>query len=95
MPRRDGTGPEGMGVMTGRGTGFCSGYALSGDAGWLGYGCRRGFRGMAFPRWSQNGLAGNILTKQQEKELLSKKAEILDAQLEQIKKRIQNLEEDR
>ena len=39
MPRRDGTGPEGMGVMTGRGTGFCSGYALSGDAGWLGYGC--------------------------------------------------------
>ncbi len=35
MPGRDGTGPLGLGGMTGRGLGFCSGLGL-------GYNCRRG-----------------------------------------------------
>jgi len=26
MPRRDGTGPQGLGPMTGRGMGFCAAY---------------------------------------------------------------------
>lgn len=30
MPRGDGTGPAGMGPMTGRGAGFCAGYAVPG-----------------------------------------------------------------
>lgn len=30
MPRGNGTGPSGMGPMTGRGTGFCAGYAQAG-----------------------------------------------------------------
>ncbi len=30
MPRRDGTGPMGIGPMTGRGTGFCAGFRTSG-----------------------------------------------------------------
>lgn len=30
MPRGDGTGPMGIGPMTGRGVGFCSGYASPG-----------------------------------------------------------------
>ncbi|MBU4331608.1 DUF5320 domain-containing protein [Patescibacteria group bacterium] len=30
MPRGDGTGPRGMGPMTGRGLGFCAGYLATG-----------------------------------------------------------------
>jgi hypothetical protein len=30
MPRGDGTGPAGSGPMTGRASGFCSGYAVPG-----------------------------------------------------------------
>jgi hypothetical protein len=32
MPRGDGTGPRGMGRMTGRGAGFCAGYDMPGFA---------------------------------------------------------------
>ncbi|MBN1257589.1 MAG: DUF5320 domain-containing protein [Planctomycetes bacterium] len=32
MPRGDGTGPGGMGPMTGRAAGFCAGYAVPGYA---------------------------------------------------------------
>lgn len=30
IPRRDGTGQMGMGPMTGRGMGYCAGYAMPG-----------------------------------------------------------------
>jgi len=30
MPRGDGTGPAGMGPMTGRGAGYCAGYSVPG-----------------------------------------------------------------
>lgn len=30
MPRGDGTGPAGMGPMTGRGAGFCAGFRVPG-----------------------------------------------------------------
>jgi len=30
MPRGDGTGPAGMGSMTGRGAGFCAGFRVPG-----------------------------------------------------------------
>lgn len=47
MPAGDGTGPQGMGPMTGRGAGYCSGYNAPGYAsagfGWgLGRGAGRG-----------------------------------------------------
>ena len=32
MPRGDGTGPQGMGSMTGRGLGYCAGYDIPGYA---------------------------------------------------------------
>jgi len=41
MPRGDGTGPAGMGPMTGRAAGFCAGYGVPGytnPAGGRGYG---------------------------------------------------------
>ena len=30
MPRGDGTGPMGLGPMTGRGVGYCAGYSVPG-----------------------------------------------------------------
>ncbi len=41
MPRRDGTGPEGMGPMTGRAVGSCAGYTVPG----FGFGRSGGGRG--------------------------------------------------
>ena len=57
MPRGNGTGPEGLGPMTGRGLGFCAGYDLPGFM-QGGFGGRRGAyggyagygRGMAWRR---------------------------------------------
>ena len=50
MPFGDGTGPRGMGPMTGRGAGYCAGFGRPGFANpipgrrWFGFGWRRGFR---------------------------------------------------
>ena len=45
MPRGNGTGPTGMGPMTGRGAGFCAGYDVPGYAnGGAGLRGGRGFR---------------------------------------------------
>lgn len=45
MPRGDGTGPAGMGPMTGRAAGYCAGYDVPGYANPVGggHGCGRGF----------------------------------------------------
>ncbi|MBW2558282.1 MAG: DUF5320 domain-containing protein [Deltaproteobacteria bacterium] len=45
MPGGDGTGPAGMGSMTGRGTGYCAGYPATGYPGFAfgrGFGAGRG-----------------------------------------------------
>ena len=61
MPRGDGTGPRGMGPMTGRAAGFCSGSANPGyfnplSGGRLGLGMRRGWTqfsaGRGWCRWN-------------------------------------------
>jgi hypothetical protein len=55
MPRGDGTGPAGMGAMTGRAAGFCAGGGTPGYANPVpgrgfgtGFGRGRGFRGRGF-----------------------------------------------
>ncbi len=52
MPRGDGTGPMGMGAMTGRGAGWCAGFSVPGYANTIpgrgfgiGFGRGRGFFG--------------------------------------------------
>jgi len=52
MPRGDGTGPMGLGPMTGRAAGYCAGYQVPGfmnpiPGRWfgMGFGRGRGFRG--------------------------------------------------
>jgi len=50
MPRGDGTGPSGLGPMTGRRAGFCAGFRVPGYLNFvgrgLGSGRRRGYRRM-------------------------------------------------
>jgi len=71
MPAGDGTGPLGMGPMTGRGMGFCGGYAAPGRAypgsgrrffgrgGWIGgggHGWRHWYYATGLPRWARGGI---------------------------------------
>jgi len=50
MPFGDGTGPRGMGPMTGRGAGYCAGFGRPGFANpirgrrWFGFGSGRAYR---------------------------------------------------
>ena len=60
MPRGDGTGPQGMGPMTGRGAGYCAGYGVPGymnsiGGGGLGRGFGRGRGGLDAREMSQTG----------------------------------------
>jgi len=55
MPRGDGTGPQGMGPMTGRGLGYCAGYATPGFANPVGGGLGRGMA------WGRGGGGGRGL----------------------------------
>ena len=55
MPRGDGTGPMGMGPMTGRAAGYCAGFGMPGYANpapgrgyGMGFGRGRGFGGRGF-----------------------------------------------
>lgn len=81
MPRRDGTGPMGRGVMMGRGLGYCTGMGSGrygagirrgfGRGYGLGYGCRRGYEDF-YPA---------ELTEAEEMELLNEEKEILEKRL--------------
>ena len=72
MPWGDGTGPMGMGPMTGRGAGYCAGYGMPGSMnpvpgygarGWGrgrggGQGWRHRFWATGLTGWQRAGLAG-------------------------------------
>lgn len=55
MPRGDGTGPLGLGPMTGRRLGYCAGYSVPGFANPIGYGVGRGMA------WGRGGVGGRGL----------------------------------
>lgn len=68
MPRGDGTGPAGMGPMTGRAAGYCAGYPVPGfmnpiPGRGLGFGGGRGFgRGLGLGFRGGRGWAGYAAT---------------------------------
>jgi len=68
MPRRDGTGPVGMGRMTGRGMGI-----------WPAGGCRRSFGGCYDNQFAEVNDKDLLM---QEKDLLEKRMAAIDKQLE-------------
>ena len=114
MPRGDGTGPGGMGPMTGRAVGYCAGYPTPGFMNTYGgrmgggFGGGRG-RGMGFGRgmgrWGYPGVVpygvpfygaepyGPVpYVPEQELGFMQNQAKALGEQLEQIQKRISELE---
>lgn len=115
MPFGDGTGPAGMGPMTGRAAGYCAGYGVPGymnpisGRGFWGRG-RGGGRGRGFGRgfgWARAGYgyaAGpwvgqpyaayppQPMTTAQEAEVLKSQADYFKDALEEITKRIEELE---
>ncbi|MBN1675193.1 MAG: DUF5320 domain-containing protein [Kiritimatiellae bacterium] len=131
MPAGDGTGPAGMGPMTGRAAGYCAGYPVPGymnpiagrGMGWgRGLGWGRGFRGggrgrrnwfyaTGLPGWARAGMgspawggtpygypmppapyAPPAPSREQELDALKGQAEYLEGALEDIRKRVAELE---
>ena len=107
MPGGDGTGPMGLGAGTGRGMGYCEGFAVPGyaNAG-FGMGRGRGFRRMYY---APGVLAGakyarypntrvfysgmNADPAADEKEALKNEADYLEKQLTVLRERLKAFEE--
>lgn len=101
MPARNGSGPEGRGPLTGRGLGYCNtgvrgnltrgayygrGYGLGYGRGYgvgFGRGCGRGFR--RFDYYDRE-----ILTAEEELQILREEKELLTKRLEELEKLSEN-----
>lgn len=82
MPGRDGTGPMGMGGMTGRRMGFCTGAGL-------------GLRGMGRGRgwFFGDPFQGAAPVAENDRNYLRSRADALQAELESIRKRLSDVDE--
>jgi len=83
MPGFNGTGPNGMGPMTGGGRGFCSAWGA-------------GSRNYPFPGWAQYGgyrsrAFAPRMSREQELEFLEGQAKALKNELNQLEIRIEKL----
>jgi len=114
MPGGDSTGPMGMGPRTGRGAGFCAGFAVPGfvnrgfGGGWFGRGRGggRGWRNMFYATgltgWQRAAAAvapqdpavapPQPTSDEQELELLKRQAEAAATTLEEVRRRINEIE---
>ncbi len=108
MPRGDGTGPTGMGLMTARATGYCVGHATSGVAnptGGRGFGMgtwgrsrgggrrwRHWFYASGQPEPMHAGACARDVAPEQELEALKQQAASLQNTLSQINERIEQLQ---
>ncbi|NLY74992.1 MAG: DUF5320 domain-containing protein [Firmicutes bacterium] len=104
MPRGDGTGPMGLGPMTGRTAGYCAGYLGPGFANPIvgfGWGCRglgRRFWGAGYGRvpgyapgynpYFQKGAVDSEF----EARVLSDRIEIMEQSLKEAKERLKELQ---
>jgi hypothetical protein len=104
MPRGNGTGPAGMGPMTGRGAGYCAGLAAPGYANpgmgcGMGFGRGRGYRRMfhmtGLPGWARYGYPYGYAGQDEpgdEKEALNGQAAYLEKQLQHVRDRLNELD---
>ena len=106
MPRGDRTGPMGMGPMTGRGLGYCAGFAGPGftrgggrgmgrGMGFGGRGWRNWFHATGLPGWMRASGAGMPMGAPDpgtEKEMLQGQMQALQAELEALQNRLNDLE---
>ena len=81
MPGQDGTGPQGMGALTGRGLGPCGGGMRRG--------CGRGFgRGMGFRARYATPVT---LSKDEEKKILEADLKDIEVEKEAIQRRLKDM----
>ena len=108
MPRGNGTGPRGLGAMTGRAAGYCAGFNTTpgfggggfgrgGGFGWNNWGGCGGFGRGRRNMFLATGVPGwargdAALSETDEKQLLANQAQALQAQLDAIQKRQKALE---
>ena len=120
MPRGDGTGPAGMGPMTGRAAGYCAGQGVPGfmnpiagrgfwgrgRGGGGGRGWRNRFYATGLYGWQRAGAGvpvfgapggyagpfGPAVTEQQELDALKGQADFFQNALEEIRKRLDELQ---
>jgi hypothetical protein len=119
MPGGDGTGPMGMGPMTGRAAGYCAGYPVPGfmnpmpgrgfgGRGFFGRGrgggrgWRRWFYGAGLPGWTgwvpawgaapEAAAYASALPPDRELQMLRSQSEYFASALDEIRKRIEELE---
>lgn len=91
MPGFDGTGPRGMGPMTGGGRGFCSPWGRGVRTGPWGYGAYGNPYNMWPAGYGPAPYCGQI-THQQEIDILREQAQALKNRLDQIESIISGLE---
>jgi hypothetical protein len=94
MPRGDGTGPRGQGSMTGRRMGYCSGFNTPGfmNGGFRrGMGFGRGFAWRARKMQVMPTQQPEVITENQEKEMLETDLSNLKAEVKQIEERLKEL----
>lgn len=90
MPGFDGTGPMGMGPMTGGGRGFCSPWGIRA------YGMPR-WRGYGYPYYATGHFAPSVtpyapqMSNEQELGFLKQQAEAMRVELKDIEARIKKL----
>lgn len=89
MPGGNGTGPMGMGPMTGRGAGPCAGFATAAPIRGRGMGCRQGFLGRG--RQNRNGAPFQAPIMENAKTALKNQADALRAELEVVEKRLNEM----
>lgn len=108
MPAYDGTGPQGIGPMTGRGMGPCNPY-WGGGFGYgrgMGRGFGRGGRGMGWGRMTMGPMYGSAysqapavypyrITKDEEKEVLTEDLDALKQEVSDIEKRLSELDQEK
>lgn len=106
MPFGDGTGPLGLGPMTGRAAGYCAGFGVPGymnpyvggfGRGW--FWRRAALYGYPFPYRAVPPAADPYgvwtLTPEEEKQMLLEHTKMLEAQLTEMKKRLAELEKEK
>ncbi|MBN1390739.1 MAG: DUF5320 domain-containing protein [Candidatus Thermoplasmatota archaeon] len=101
MPRGDGTGPWGRGPMTGRGLGYCGGYYPEYGRPWgrgFGRGRRWAFGDIPerFPLTSPGVNPYHMeTTPEEEKDYLEGLVKDMEAELGEIRKRLEELDRDK
>ncbi len=85
MPRRDGTGPEGFGPLTGRQMGWCAGYLYPPSWQMRGPGMRMRRRRFRDPGYFYQREAGD------EQQVLEEECRLLENELKTVKERLDAL----